>query len=431
MGCRFESYLSSITTRTYSCGYFSMKHVVALIACILFLTPSCALGQTEFHIYEGHGLRISPWMRYNKADAFFTGLIGKWEITDPDFFLHGRWGYSFGGRHPRYSAGLTKIFPTGNNEIILDAEYFSLTTSSEPMVLSDLKNSLSSVLFRADFYNYYHTRGGTFAAGYNAGDVFRVTALGGWKRYSTLKNNTRTSLFDWGGDGSEKKFEPSPAVEEGDDRLASITVEYDPRPSKMAPVTAWTGDVSYARSVAGSDFHYDRITLGLKRYQNLWGPTRMIAGVRAGSYDGKLTFTDELNTVRPMDPFLFDLGGLGSLRGYDYREFRDGNRLVSGNVDFLFNGAFFPKTPMKTWWGVGWLFRNFDLVLFADAGSLWVNDGSLLRFSGMKSELLRADAGFGLAMKNFFRVDFAWALKSGQQTRRGEWYATFHVMYNL
>jgi outer membrane protein assembly factor BamA len=408
-----------------------MRNVLVLFV----LSGGAALrGQTEFHIYEGHGIQLSPWVRYNKADGLLAGMVVRWEITDPDFYLTGRGGYAFGGKYGRYAAGITKVFPSGNNEFSLDAEYHDLTETSDRRILSDFQNSLGAVLFKADFFNYYRATGGQFRAGHNWGDVVKVTAVAAFDRYRSLKNSVKASLFDWGGDGTEKRFEQSPAVAEGDDRWLGMEFHYDPRPSKLAPVAAWTADVRYANAaVLNGDFSYQRVAVDLKRYQTLPGRTYGVVAVYAASYDGKTTFADGTGAEVPADQFLYDLGGLGSLRGYDYREFRDGNRLVMAQIDFFGNGALLPRTPLKRWWGEGWIFKNFDLTVFADAGAVWTRSEkkSLVDFTGLKSRLIRADAGAGLAMKNIVRFDFAWVLKTGAVSDRGDFEFTFRLVYDL
>ncbi len=408
---------------------------------ILFLSMACGcpvVAQTDFHLYEGHGLQLSPWLRYNKADGLLGGVITKWEVTDPDFFLSGRLAYGLGVKDARYSIGATKIFPTGNNEVSIELDYHKATETSDTRFLSDFQNSLGAILFKSDMYDYFETMGGSLRLGYNVGDVVKITAVGGFDTYRSLPNSVTTSLFDWGGDGPKNNFEESPAVFEGDDRWIGLEVHLDPRPSKFAPVSAWTVDGKYTnaaavRKVLSGDFSYQRLQLDVKRYQNIVDRVYGVAGIHAASYDGKTSFTDDLNVTRPANQFLFDLGGLGSLRGYNYREFRDGNRMLWGQMDILFNGSFLPKTPLARAWGIGWIFKNFDLAVFTDAGSVWLRpeDSGLLDFTGLKSNLLRADAGVGLAMKNILRFDFAWVIKSGEVSDRGDFEITFRLVYDL
>lgn len=407
---------------------------IGIFFVILSAVGSMVRGQTEFHLYEGHGFQLSPWVRYNKADGLLTGMIARWEITDPDFYMTGRGGYAIGGKYARYAGGITKLFPSGNNEFSLTVDYHDLTRTSDRRVLSDFQNSLGALLFRSDFYNYYRATGGQLRIGHNWGDVVQITLVGAFDRYRSLRNSVKASLLDWGGDGSNKRFEQSPAVAEGHDRWTGLEFHYDPRPSRLAPIAAWTADIRYTNSeIVKDDFSYQRVALDLKRYQTLPGRTYGVVAVHAASYDGETTFRDDQGVELPADQFLYDLGGLGSLRGYDYREFRDGNRMILARLDFLGNGSLLPRTPLKRWWGVGWIFKNFDLTMFADAGAVWTRPekSHLVDFGGLKSRMIRADAGLGLAMKNIVRIDFAWAVKTGVVSERGDFEVTFQLVYDL
>lgn len=416
-----------------------MRKCFFWIIVILAATP--AIAQYNFYLYEKTDkFNLGPWLRYNKADGGFTGVTTQYFFSR-DFYLSGRGGYAFSGKYPRYAVEVKKIFPSGNNEYILSIDYHNLTFSKDQSIIPDIQNSLGALLFRSDFYDHYESRGGLFRFGKNWSGTVKVNLFAGMEQYENLRNRTKKSFFDWGGDkrNGKKIFAPSPPVAEGDDYFAGIDYEIDFRPSPLAFVSAWyfKGKLQSSRlvkKVFDGDFSYHRADVTFKRYQKLFARHKLVVGLRLASHQGKTTFeSDTTGVISPQDQFLFDAGGISTLRGYRYREFQNGNRLVLLNVDYAFNSSFLPKTPLTKIWGIGWIFKNFDLIFFTDAGYVWLNQDnrSLLNFDGIKLKDFKANAGTGLAMSDWIRFDFAWALKSGIATKRGDWQFNFRIVQKL
>ena len=101
--------------------------------------------------------------------------------------------------------------------------------------------------------------------------------------------------------------------------------------------------------------------------------------------------------------FLFGLGGVGTLRGYDIREF-SANRLVLLNLEYAFRGDVLPKIPVRG-------FRLLNLTVFADAGwtALVSESAHLIEgFGDLDLASFRTSIGFGIALpRQLLRLNVA------------------------
>lgn len=396
-------------------------------------------AQSRFYIYEKSGeYNAATWIRYNRADGLFTGLTGQFFFND-DFWISARAGYGFSSKKPRYKIELDKVFPSNENDYYIKADYYRLTHTNDAGIIPDWQNSLTAAVARLDYYNHMDLHGGTAVFGVNWRGVFKTEITSGVNRYASLKTKTQKSLFRWGGEriGGKRIFGPNPSVEPGYDVFAGFRLDYDPRPSPSAFINAWLVRTEYENSkvlhgLTGSDFNYQRLSLHIQRHQRIMTRPKLMFALSLRSFEGRSSFmSDEPGVRLPSEQFLNDLGGLGTLRGYRYREFQNANRMMSGKIDFLFNGSFLPRTPFAKWWGIGWLFRKFDIVFFADGGQAWLTGDQtfLLDPKGLKLRNMAYDAGAGLSMGPWLRFDAAFPLKKTRLTKSFQpvYYFTFSI----
>ncbi len=411
-----------------------------IILFLVFVTSHAAVtrAQTKFYIYQKTGeYNIAPWLRYNKADGLFTGLSGQFFFNE-NFWLNARAGYAFSLKKPRYKAGLEKILPAGEDDYFLTLDYFRMTHSNDFAVIPDWQNSLASSVARLDYYDHYDLHGGRLTFGKHWRGIIKTALTFGYNRYATLETATQKSLFDWGGaciDG-KRRFAPNPPVKKGDDAYAEFVVDYDPRPSPHAFLNAWLiraeYDISRWAKQSRTDFSYQRLDLSVQRQQRLFIRQRLAAQLAFRSHEGKSNFYSASDGANlPQEQFLYDIGGQVALRGYRYKEFTNGNRMLLGKLDYAFNGGFFPKTPFAKCWGVGWLFRKFDLTLFADAGQIWTADDNamMLNPEGFRFHDMKYSAGAGLAMIPWIRFDVAFPLNKTEYSELK--HPVFYFTFNL
>lgn len=405
-----------------------MKRIIPLVVFFSVLAIP-VYSQTQFYIYEKSGsYNLGTWLRYNRCDGFFPGLRGQFFLDDEEsFWIKGRAGYGFSLHAPRYQAEIEKRFPSGDNEYLFKIEGYRLTATGDAAVIPDWQNSMSALLFRLDYYDFYETFGAGLWIGKDWKGVFRLSLTGGINRYGSLPNKTRQSLLDWGGEKKDDKrvFRDNPPVAEGDDYYVGMQMELDTRPSPSAFVNGWFGTAIYTNSeflkpLAHGDYSYHHITFRLSRLQAVTLRQRLLwsgsFGIHHGTVRGRANGQPAVT-----EPFLFDLGGLSTLRGYRYKEFINGSGMAMTNLDYYFNGSFLPRTFLAKIWGLKFLFKKIDLMFFGDAGTIWnakatdaLPDAILQERFRFKS--IRCDAGWGLHIGNWMKFQMAFPLTQTPQT---------------
>jgi outer membrane protein assembly factor BamA len=396
-----------------------MKFAAFIILILFSCAPAAA--QYRFYLYEkADRFNLAPWLKYNKADGPFLGLAANYYFSE-HLTLHARGGYATAGRYPRYEGTLHRNFERGNHEYTVSVSGFHRTQTNDMHVIREWQNSVSALFFKNDYYNFFEARGGELKIGALFNGIYRFAVFSALQRYRSLENHTDFSLLNWGAEtiDGKKRFAPNPTVSEGDDYTVGLEYEIDYRPSPLAFVSAWYFRGRYVNATllhgpASSDFSYHRVELTFKRYQKAFARQRMVVSLEVGSFEGRTSAG-----ASPADQFLFDQGGYATLRGYDYREFANGNRMVRLSADYLFNGSFLPRTPLARIWGLKAIFSKFDLLLFADGGNVWreKEDAPFAGFGGTRLRDFKADAGAGLALADWVRLECAWPLKTGLSTR--------------
>lgn len=405
----------------------------------LLLIPHGVQSQTQFFIYQKSGhYGIAPWIRYNKVDGGFAGLSGVYFLND-DFRWLARVGYAFSLHRLRYQTGVEKIFPGETTDWFIMADYFHLSQTNDIQVIPDWQNSITAAFARLDYYDYYDLHGGQVRIGMHRNGSIKTSLNAGYHRYETLKTETQKSLVDWGGTkiNGRRLFPPNPAVLKGEDVWMGLSLDYNPLPSPNAFINAWLVRADYRfsegiRRLAKTDFAYQQLQVDLRRQQRLFGKQRFTAQFRFLSYRGPIVFSDPVtHQVLPMTMFLYDVGGINTLRGYRYKEFRDGNRLWLVKLDYAFNGDFFPKTPFARCWGLGWLFRKTDLAFFADAGQLGYagRKAFLLNPDGLSLNQIHYSAGVAVTMLPWIRMELAFPLNPSESERRKQ--PAFYFIFQL
>lgn len=417
-----------------------MKNLLQKSFLLTFIlwSPSLYSQQSRFYIYEKNDkFNVAPWLRYNKAEGLFTGVSSRFFFNE-NFFADAQGGYAFAGKFPRYAAGIQKTFLSENNEFSLRAEYYDRTTTNDRYVLPDWQNSITALLFKLDYFNFYRTRGAAFTFGQNWNGIYKINLFAVMQNYYSLRNRAEFSVFSGGGDkvNGQKEFAPNPRVAEGRDYFIGADYDIDFRPSPTAFVNAWHlrgryENASLLHDLIKSDFSYQRIYLEFNRYQRLFKLQKLLFSLKLATHQGKNQFkADSTGLSLPQDQFLYDLGGYGSLRGYTYREFQNGNRMAIFSWDYFFNGAFLPKTFLTKIWGLGNVFKKADLMLFADAGYVWTvnRKKTVINFGPIGINDIRADAGFGLAFTEWIRFEAAFPLRKGIESKPGDY--TIYLRFN-
>lgn len=353
--------------------------VTLAAALALIATP----GAGAIGIEGDDDAQVGEWKRWkvDREDRFEIGVRGEFQRVDgivlgleetlkgkgPDAprldlaqiyaFNRGRW---------LYEAAIDVPLPTPG-ALRAGAGFFRLTRSFsgfDDRIITDAENTLGALLFKVDYRDYYEEEGFELHLEH---PLWRCNAIElGYvqSRHEAVYNSTRTSLTHWDGD-----FRPNPAAEAGDLRALGLAASRDTRRGREGhPGTAHWYRVSWQRagSGLGGDFDYSQLTADLRQYVKV-SPGQ--------SFSLRILYGDNFAGRLPAQK-LFSLGGIGTLRGHDFKS-STGDQCLLGNLEYRFE-----------------VMRDFYTLAFADVGA---TAGSGEDLSDREFAL---DGGLGLGTRN-------------------------------
>ena len=313
------------------------------------------------------GPAVLPSVKYESKYGDYPTL----ELDVAYAFTLKRWEYDFQVRHkfgqvwgPRFFGSMYRIVQSSDRWLIPWQE----------------ENSIAALLFKEDFLDYYWMRGFTGGGGVWYGDNLDFSLSYTGAKIETLEKTAEKALF-----GGKKKFRenwstvlPDSAAilgMEGNLKEINVIAGYDTRDDKNDATSGILAQLSLAQTIDSdsSDFDYRAVDGEFKWYYPLAHDQTFFTRLRGGFSD------DELPLFRR-----YFIGGLGSLRGYDYKEF-EGNRYVLFNADYI------------------WRFyrSDFGAGLFFDAGKAGFDK------NGFDSTDLKSGAGLSFIVSDVLRVDLA------------------------
>jgi len=319
-----------------------------------------------FHFNRVEGLALGNRLSYDDSKDRYPSL----NIGGSYAFSLKRWQYRFSLSHRLGK----RIGPYFKLAMLQKAE------TSDRWILTETANTIKSLLFTEDAYDYYWSRGFEGEAGLHYGRRFESGLLFNAVRVSNLRRTTDNGIF-----GGKRNFRQNWSTilpdssdflaMEGDLKEYGFKIDYDSRDSEKSPSSGllvslrWlgTGDSDSA------DFDYSLSHYEIKGYLSAGRNQTIMLRLRGGQSE------DYLPLFRR-----FFLGGIGTLRGYDYKEF-EGNRYVLFNSDYI------------------WQFhRNlFGAGVFFDAGKAAFGE------SAFESSDIKSDLGICFLCGDFLRIDLA------------------------
>jgi len=332
--------------------------------------------------------------RYNRVEGLFLGLkLNKndWNYKNDAFFdLFGHIGYGFANKSACYQIGVQRsIF--GNFGPVIGIETHDVTTTQDTWMMPQFENSLAAFLIKEDFHDYYRMQGYSAYATLFISEYLKLGGEYHVEDYFDLHKSTNWSIF-----GGDKNFRLNPLIQEMDYKSVIAKISFDTRDSYKYPDKGWWFNAE--AEFAGEKFNdngidFDRYIIDLRRYQPVSYGENLDFRVRVGSSRGSLP--------RQLQ---FDAGGFSALRGYEFKEFKNFNRMVLGSLEYRIYGR---RNPLNNIFGMS----DFNLILFADAGYLWSANDSLNANEGFDSkdwEDLKTSLGFAISNdEGNIRLNFA------------------------
>jgi outer membrane protein assembly factor BamA len=331
------------------------------------------------------GLEIT----YNRVDGIFVqvGLDTKWR-SPAKLRLFAHAGYAYKGEAWRYEIGMYRWFDLGQNRLEVGIKNYDLTATEDEWVMPTDENGAAAFFFKEDFRDYYRRSGTSL---HLASTLVRHLSLEMaylLDEHESLKRETNWSLF-----GGRDKFRENPPADEGKVHSLMAKMVYDTRDDLMEPTSGFWAKATYEKGGDdfGGNFDFQRFLLDFRRYVRLSIYENIDLRLRMGTASGDL----------PVQ-LAFDLGGVGSLRGYNFKEFDNFDRLVLGNVEYRLQfGRFAP----------GYLEEN-QIIPFYDVGFAWSSDEKdalTAGFDQLTWDRLKSSVGIGLSTGpgDGFRVNLA------------------------
>lgn len=326
---------------------------------------------------------------YNRVDGIFVQVVMDTKWRSPAklrLFAHA--GYAYKGEAWRYEIGIYRWFNLGQNRLEVGIKNYDLTATEDEWVMATDENSAAAFFFKEDFRDYYRRSGTSL---HLIGTLFRYLNLEMayfLDEHESLKRETNWSLF-----GGRDKFRENPPADEGEVHSLMAKMVYDTRDDLMEPTSGFLAKASYEKGGDGfgGDFDFQRFLLDFRRYVRLSIYENLDLRLRMGTASGDL----------PVQ-LAFDLGGLGSLRGYNFKEFDNFDRLVLGNVEYRLQlGRLVP----------GYL-EEKQIIPFYDFGTAWFSDEKDALSAGFDKltwDRLKTSVGIGLSTGpgDGFRVNLA------------------------
>jgi outer membrane protein assembly factor BamA len=316
-------------------------------------------------------------VHYNRVDGLFVqlGLDTKWKVpTKLRLFAWG--GYAFAGKVWRYEIGLNRWLDLGPNRLEAEVRNYDLTYTEDEWLMPTYENSAAAFFFREDFRDYYRRSGTSFHLINTLSRRLRMELAYLLDEHETLNKETDWSLF-----GGDKKFRGNPAADGGAVHSMVARVGYDTRDDFLEPSSGFWVDAGYEKSgnKFGGDYGFQRFVVDFRRYLSLSRFENIDVRLRTGTASGNLP-----------NQKAFDVGGIGSLRGYKFKEFRNFDRIILGNVEYRIQfGRFAPSS-----------LEDKQIVPFYDFGLAWSsNDKSSLwtGFDQLKWDRLQTSVGIGFS----------------------------------
>ncbi len=314
---------------------------------------------------DAFNLETGDMVYYNRVDGLALGA--EWRFDDPDFLLPSTWirgGYALAAERWRFGVGLEQTI-VSSPSLTIGGEYFRELASQDDWLLDDDENTVFVMLAKEDFKDYYEAEGGMVFVNFQPAATLKLTA--GYRSEETRWLDAHRNL--WALFGGDKKLRENFSTVEDPFRdtgiahldtrtngYLSAVVDFDTgNPEDRLEYGSWhvTGVAEWSTPDLSSDYDYRRYTLAARRYQPITSRSMILLRAMYGGSDGEL----------PMHKRFF-LGGLGTLRGYDHKEYA-GHRFWMANAEYRVR---FPGTDMAAslMWDVGRIDRAYDETEFGE-----------------------------------------------------------------
>ncbi|MCD6166809.1 BamA/TamA family outer membrane protein [bacterium] len=293
---------------------------------------------------------------YNRVDGLFLGMRVPYHKDyrgNGVLQLYGMVGVGIKSKAIRYRAALERgLFPY-SYRFALGFEAYDLTYSEDDWIISTLENSLAAFFIHEDFQDFYRRQGYGVYLRQNFSQHLSLKVGYYEEKHSYLPLKTDWALF-----GGHKKFRPNPSITEGELKGILTTLCFDTRNHYKNPDQGWLATIFIEYTPKDflnqtDDLDFKRYVIDIRRYQPLSQGQNLDLRLRLGESDATL----------PKQK-LFDLGGISTLRGFEFKEFT-GDRMLLGNLEYRVDWS------EAAWKSDLFILDEVTLIFFIDSGLAW------------------------------------------------------------
>ncbi|MGQ9609915.1 MAG: carbohydrate-binding family 9-like protein [bacterium] len=300
-------------------------------------------------------------------------------------------GYGFSSKIWNYQFGMEQsLFKEYKSTF--GAEIHKLTDTNDREIISDTENFIAEAILGEVYRDYYQREG--YELRFNQNILSFISA---GIKYRDDEYTSLSKINDWSllnrsyrdGDHKEGKFKrDNPAINDG--RMKSIIGEFimDTRNSKdNSSISGFMNTFSIERAGGGigGDFDFTIYQANIRSYNRLSENQFIFLRMKAAVSDCELPLQRK-----------FYLGGIGTLRGYPFKEF-EGDKMA------LINAEYWLIVSHRV--GIGMSF-------FIDSGYAWEYEKEML------VDDMKTDVGFGVVIGSLSSggliFNVAWPIKEGE-----------------
>jgi hypothetical protein len=291
-------------------------------------------------------LRLLPAFRYNRVDGATPGAGAAFRNErDVAPLVYAMVSYATGRDRFLGAAGFEA--PIGDPaRLRAGADAYRRTATEDAWIVGELENTLFALVARTDYRDHYEATGVAGRVIWEPGKDAALEAGVRIQNEASLPTRVRFSVF-----GKDDRFRANPPIEPGDEGLLSVSARIGP--ARFPPRGGAWGTLGYERAggFLERDFDYGRLRASA-RVLHRFTPRQAVRGrALAGSTrEGRL----------PLQK-LWHVGGIGTLRGHDYKAF-------TGDQFFLVNAEYLVRVR-----------KNLFPFAFVDWGAAWFGAGNLDR----------------------------------------------------
>jgi hypothetical protein len=335
---------------------------------------------------------LSNLFKYNRIEGLRTGtgfIIYPRRRNDLMFSVNGAYGLS--DKKWKGNSGLA-YFAGKNKWFYIETGLFRDTAFEEDRTrITDLRNTLSSLVSNADYRDFYYEEGGYIGLGARFFNTVSANLTYYSRSEKNAENNTKFSIFH-----PSEIFRFNPEIKKGYFRGLSAGLSYKTYNADASAKIDYTD-----RDALSSDYSFFRGMADLRLFYKPTYFSSLNYRLSAGASDGKLP-----------PQYWFDFGGkvfldyTGRLRGTGYKAFT-GDRFAVSVLEYSLNGSWLRDKGLRLPF-----MRILKFTLWGGAGWSDLYDKNLSYAANIFTPVRTTDGtyhefGFGISDAiNMFRIDF-------------------------